>query len=148
MAKTQFLNTEKKFKTSKNAISRKKMDLFDFTTFFAWTFLNFLARCPGRKKLNLDKEMTELGLLVSKEGVDICVHQMCVDYAPEMVQDYSTEHGILKIDGYKVDKIKKLRGSKCKYCNKNKAMTPCAGSKKCKGKHALLCLYIHSRPEN
>ena len=43
MAKTQFLNTEKKFKTSKNAISRKKMDLFDFTSFFAWTFLNFMC---------------------------------------------------------------------------------------------------------
>ena len=35
--------TGKKFK---NAISRKKIfDLFDFTSFFAWTFLNFLARC-------------------------------------------------------------------------------------------------------
>ena len=39
--------TVKKFKTAKNAISHKKnlMDIFDFTTFFAWTFLNFLARC-------------------------------------------------------------------------------------------------------
>ena len=34
----------KKFKTAKNAISRrKKIDLFDFTSFFAWTFLNFLT---------------------------------------------------------------------------------------------------------
>ena len=32
------------FQTAKNAISRKKnLDLFDFTTFFAWTFLNFLS---------------------------------------------------------------------------------------------------------
>ena len=37
--------TGKKFKTAKNAISRKKMDLFDFTSFFAWTFLNFLSHC-------------------------------------------------------------------------------------------------------
>ena len=37
---------EKKFNTAKNAISReKKIDLFDFTSFFAWTFLNCLARC-------------------------------------------------------------------------------------------------------
>ena len=37
--------TGKKFKTAKNAISRNKIfDLFDFTSFFAWTFLNFLAR--------------------------------------------------------------------------------------------------------
>ena len=54
--------TGKKFKTAKNAISRKKIkillnfhgkyskknrqiDLFDFTSFYAWTFLNFLACC-------------------------------------------------------------------------------------------------------
>ena len=37
--------TGKKFKTAKNAISRKKINLFDFMSFFAWTFLNFLARC-------------------------------------------------------------------------------------------------------
>ena len=35
--------TGKKFKTAKNAISQKKIDLFDFTSFLAWTFLNFLA---------------------------------------------------------------------------------------------------------
>ena len=36
--------TGKKFNTAKNAISRKKIvDLFDFTSSFAWTFLNFLA---------------------------------------------------------------------------------------------------------
>ena len=35
----------KMLKTAKNAISRKKiLDLFDFTNFFAWTFLNFPAR--------------------------------------------------------------------------------------------------------
>ena len=33
-------------KTAKNAISRKNFfDLFDFTSFLAWTFLNFLAHC-------------------------------------------------------------------------------------------------------
>ena len=41
----------KKFKTAKNAISRKKIDLFDFTAFFAWTFLNFLARCVLPKQM-------------------------------------------------------------------------------------------------
>ena len=30
--------TGKKFKTAKNAISRKKIDLFDFMSFFAWIF--------------------------------------------------------------------------------------------------------------
>ena len=35
--------TEKMFKTAINAISRKKIYLFDFMSFFAWTFLNFLA---------------------------------------------------------------------------------------------------------
>ena len=28
----------------------KKSDLFDFTSFFAWTFLIFLARCAIKKK--------------------------------------------------------------------------------------------------
>ena len=45
MAKNQFFLTGKKFKTAKNAILRKNSDLLDFTSFFAWTFLNFLARC-------------------------------------------------------------------------------------------------------
>ena len=39
------------FKTAKNAISqRKKNDLFDFKSCFAWTFLNFLARCERTSK--------------------------------------------------------------------------------------------------
>ena len=41
MAKNQFFLTGKNLKTANNAISRKK--LFDFMTFSAWTFLNFLA---------------------------------------------------------------------------------------------------------
>ena len=37
--------TGKKFTTAKRAISRKEIyDLFDFTSFFANTFLNFLTR--------------------------------------------------------------------------------------------------------
>ena len=28
----------------------KKIDLFDFTSFVAWTFLNFLARCAFIEK--------------------------------------------------------------------------------------------------
>ncbi len=32
----------KKFKTGKNSIS---FDLFDFTSYFAWTFLIFMASC-------------------------------------------------------------------------------------------------------
>ena len=40
--------TGKKFETAKNAISRKNFfDLFDFTSFFAWTFLYFLAYCAN-----------------------------------------------------------------------------------------------------
>ena len=42
----------KKFKTAKNAISRKKFDLFDFTSFLAWTFFNFLARCMCTQEKN------------------------------------------------------------------------------------------------
>ena len=34
-----------KFKTAKNVISREKKDLFDFTSFFAPEFYNFLAHC-------------------------------------------------------------------------------------------------------
>ena len=47
MTKNQFLNElRKKFK---NAISReKKMDLFDFTSFFAWTFFKVSGSlCAG-----------------------------------------------------------------------------------------------------
>ena len=44
MAKNQILKWEKVFKIAKNAISQKKFDLFDFTNFFPWTFLNFLVR--------------------------------------------------------------------------------------------------------
>ena len=28
-----------------------EIDLFDFTSFFLWTFLNFLARCAGQRKI-------------------------------------------------------------------------------------------------
>merc|ERR1712024_108279 len=46
MVKNQFFN----WKKFKNAISRKRFfDLFDFTSFFAWTFLNFLVRSKRRK---------------------------------------------------------------------------------------------------
>jgi len=37
MAENQFLNLEK-FKTARKAISGKVFDLFDLTSFFAWTF--------------------------------------------------------------------------------------------------------------
>ena len=40
--------TREKFKTARNAISRKKNWFTSFNeVFFAWTFLNFLARCAG-----------------------------------------------------------------------------------------------------
>ena len=40
--------TGKKFTTAKNEISWKNfLILFDFTSFFAWTFLNFQARCDA-----------------------------------------------------------------------------------------------------
>ena len=41
MAKNQFLNWENYHKFN----FTKKIDLFDITSFFAWTFLNFLAHC-------------------------------------------------------------------------------------------------------
>ena len=44
MAKINF-STGEKSKTAKNAISQK---VFDFTSFFASTFLNFLAHCGTR----------------------------------------------------------------------------------------------------
>ena len=30
----------------------REIDLFDFTSFFAWTFLNFLARCETKANEN------------------------------------------------------------------------------------------------
>ena len=46
MAKKSIFELGKSLKQARNAISRKKfLDLFDFTSFFAQTFLNFLARC-------------------------------------------------------------------------------------------------------
>ena len=35
----------KSLKLPKMQFHEKKLDLFDFTNFLAWTFLNFLARC-------------------------------------------------------------------------------------------------------
>ena len=43
MAKYQFLNWENY--VLKIQFHEKKIDLFDFMSFFAWTFLNFLAHC-------------------------------------------------------------------------------------------------------
>ena len=93
---------------------------------------------------NLEHPEAQLGLMVtnSKEGVDLMVHQLCVDYAPAMVQNYDPEDGVVKIDGYSVDQIKSLKGTSCKYCNKSKALTSCAAPK-CKSKIFFLnlCFY-------
>ena len=48
MAKNQFLNWGK---LPKMQFHEKKNDLFDFTSFFAWTFLNFLARCTNSDEI-------------------------------------------------------------------------------------------------
>ena len=45
MAKNQFLNWGKSLKLPEMQFHEKKFDLFDFTSFFALAFLNFLARC-------------------------------------------------------------------------------------------------------
>ena len=49
----------------KNAISRKKNDLFDFTSFIAWTFLYFLARCA----LQFIKNCTIFPFLANCSGI-------------------------------------------------------------------------------
>ena len=45
MAKNQFLNREKSLKLPKMQFHEKKLDLFDFTSCFDWTFLIYLAHC-------------------------------------------------------------------------------------------------------
>jgi len=45
MAKNQFLELGKKLKLPKQQFHEQKIDLVDFKGFFAWTLLNFLARC-------------------------------------------------------------------------------------------------------
>ena len=45
MAKNQFLKWEKVYNCQKCNFTKKLFDLFDFTSFLAWTFLNFLALC-------------------------------------------------------------------------------------------------------
>ena len=46
MATNPFLNWERENRQKYN-FTKKKIDLFDFTSFFAWIFFNFLARCVG-----------------------------------------------------------------------------------------------------
>ena len=45
MAKNQFLNWGKSLKLPEMQFHEKIFDLFDFTSYFAWTFFNFLTRC-------------------------------------------------------------------------------------------------------
>ena len=58
-------------------------------------------------------------------------HQSCVDYVPKLIQDFE-QKGVL-IDGYPVEKIRKMKGTVCFYCKENRAHTYCA-YKKCKRK--------------
>ena len=51
-----------------------------------------------------------------------------------MIQHPEHEPGVEKLDGYKIDVIKKIKGTKCCYCHKSKAMSTCAYSNKCKSK--------------
>ena len=60
------------------------------------------------------------------------VHQSCVDYNPKLIQDFNKKR-VLTIDGYPVEKIKKMKGTVCFYCKENRAHISCA-YKKCKRK--------------
>ena len=86
-----------------------------------------------RQDLKLDRRWEQLGNMISRK--DVTVHQMCLDYAhgPNVVQNYEEEPGVEKLDGYPMDVIRNIRGSKCFYCHKSKAVTACAESK-CKSK--------------
>ena len=61
------------------------------------------------------------------------VHQSCVDYVPKLYVPKFPKKGVLTIDGYPVEKIKKMKGTVCFYCKENRAHTYCA-YKKCKRK--------------
>ena len=43
----------------------EKIDLFDFKSFFAWTFLNFLVRCGRSRTMHKSNET------ISKDGLNI-----------------------------------------------------------------------------
>ena len=75
--------------------------------------------------------ISSLGLLICRNGVDIMVHQLCVDYVPKLYQNTNPRKGVLTIDSYPVEKIKKLKGTTCFYCKGNRAHNSCA-NKKCK----------------
>ena len=94
----------------------------------------------GRMKLK-KRYFKDLGLMISRPGLDFAVHQLCVDYVPKMVQNYQPDDSIEKIDGYSVEEIRCLRGTACSYCKGSKALTPCAAPK-CKSKPQFLCLLI------
>ena len=47
MAKKSIFELGKSLKLPKMQFRINKFDLFDFTSFFAWTFLKILARCVG-----------------------------------------------------------------------------------------------------
>ena len=56
----------------------------------------------------------------------------------DMVQDYSQVDGVQKLDGYDVQIVKKLRGSKCRLCKKPHATTACY-KQSCKWFYHLPC---------
>ena len=89
--------------------------------------------------MTLDRKMTQLGAMISRNVCDFSVHQVCLDYAygEKVVQNYREEPGIEKLDGYPIEVIKAIRGTKCAYCQNNRAVTACA-AKTCRSKSRLL----------
>jgi hypothetical protein len=56
----------------------------------------------------------------------------------DMVQSLNYERGVEKLDGYKVQAIKSLRGAKCKFCHKSRAVTACFNTR-CQTFYHLPC---------
>ena len=88
-----------------------------------------------RQSLTLDRKMKQLGAMISRNVYDFCVHQLCLDYAcgEKVVQNYTEEPGIEKLDGYPIEVIKGIKGTKCIYCHNHRAVTQCA-AKNCRSK--------------
>ena len=68
--------TKKKFKTAKMQYCEKffLIYLFDFTSFFAWTFLNFLARCVKSANFSKNNQKHYLNILLAIKCSILHIH--------------------------------------------------------------------------